>query len=75
MPTEFMKRPYTPSETEYLRSRFPFVSMRVIAHDIGRSYASVNQKAQHMGLKRTAKQKSAIYRGWSRQPKRDAAAP
>lgn len=65
-----MKRKYSPTETEYLRSQFPTVRLRAIAAELGRSYASVIQKAQHMGLKRTAKQKSAIYRGWSRQPKR-----
>lgn len=68
-----MKRPYTPSETQILRDRFPHTRARLIAAELGRSYASVIQKAQHMGLKRTAKQKSAIYRGWSRQPKRSGA--
>jgi hypothetical protein len=65
-----MKRPYTTTETAHLIARWPHVRSRVIAAELGRSYHSVRQKANWLGLKRTAKQKSAIYSGWSRQPKR-----
>ncbi len=64
-----MKRRYTATEDAVLTTMFPTTRIKFIAMTIGRSYASVHQRIKYLGLKRTAKQKSAIYSGWSRQPK------
>jgi hypothetical protein len=41
---------------------------RAIAEDLGRSHHGIRQLVQKLRLKRTAKQKSAIYRTWDRRP-------
>lgn len=64
-----IKRRYTATEDTVLTAMFPTTRIKFIAITIGRSYASVHQRIKYLGLKRTAKQKSAIYSGWSRQPK------
>lgn len=64
-----IKRRYTNAEDEYIRQHYGTTRLRFIAITLGRSYASVHQRTKYLGLKRTAKQRSAIYSGWSRQPK------
>ena len=64
-----IKRRYTATDDAVLTAMFPTTRIKFIAITLGRSYASVHQRAKYLGLKRTAKQRSAIYSGWSRQPK------
>lgn len=66
------KRPYTPLEVAYIRENFRTTSYVRMAAHLGRGVSAVQNKATSLGLKRTAKERSAIMSGWSRQPKRAA---
>lgn len=66
------KRPYTPEEVAYLRENFRTTSYVRMAAHLGRGVSAVQMKCTALGLKRTAKERSQIMSGWSRQPKRAA---
>jgi hypothetical protein len=58
--------PYTPDEIAYIRARWGEVRARVIAEELGRPLSGIRKVAQHWAMKRTARQRSAIYRQWQR---------
>jgi hypothetical protein len=58
--------PYTPDEIAYIRSRWGEVRARVIAEELGRTVRSVRKVAANWAMKRTARQRSVIYRQWER---------
>jgi IS30 family transposase len=60
------RRHYSELERAVIRSMHPTASPRTIAAMIGRTPAGVKQEVAKMGLRRTAAQKSAIYRTWKR---------
>lgn len=62
-------RPYTPEELAHIRARWGEARARVIAGELGRSVRSIRKIAYRFGLLRTARQKSAIYRQWARNPR------
>lgn len=63
------KRKYSPAEAEFIRANFRTMSFVKIAAHLGRGHEAVMMKAKWMGLRRTAKERSKIMSGWSRQPK------
>jgi hypothetical protein len=64
--------PYTPDEIAHIRSRWGEVRARVIGEELGRTVRSVRKVAANWGMKRTARQKSVIYRQWTRHWERVA---
>lgn len=61
------RRRYTDEEIAHVIARFPFASIATIAKELGRTRPGVASVVARLGLRRSAKQKSAIYSTWSRR--------
>lgn len=68
-------RHYSREEIAHIVARYPVATTRTIAAELGRPHGGVKQKVLIMGLKRTAKQTSAVYSTWSRVPLAQREAP
>lgn len=64
-----LRRRYTESEIAYIWARYAVTTTDVIAKELRRTRAAIQQTVQRHGIKRTAKDKSRIYSGWSRKPR------
>ncbi len=60
---------YTSSEIAYIEARYAVTTTHVIARELNRSVHGIRSVIQRNGIRRRAKDKSAIYSGWSRKPK------
>ena len=49
---EESQTPWTDNETDYLRRRYPLESTTKLAHDLQRTYKSVNNRAFRLGLRK-----------------------
>lgn len=52
---------YTLDDLAYIESRWPYATAKIIGAEMGRTMHAIRQKAAELGLKRTAKQTSAVY--------------
>jgi len=62
-------RHYTDSELAYIAARYAVTTTHVIAKELRRSVPAIRAAIWRHRIKRRAKDKSAIYRQWSRKPK------
>jgi len=62
-----IRRHYTDSEIAYIAARFAVTTTDVIAKELRRSRAAIFNVIRRHKIKRRAKDKSAIYSGWSRK--------
>lgn len=61
------RRHYTESELAYIAARLAVTTTRVIAAELNRSVHAIRSACWRHRIKRRAKDKSAIYRSWSRR--------
>lgn len=66
-PTPRHHRHYTRAEIDYICARFPVASIATIAREMNRTRAGIASVVARLDLRRTAKQKSALYSTWSRR--------
>jgi hypothetical protein len=67
------RRHYTDSEIAYIAARFAVTTTHVIAGELRRTVHGIRAAIHRHKIRRRAKDKSAIYRTWSRRKREERA--